>query len=677
MRWISADIAGERPRWITTLIAAIAAFAALGAATPARAATTLVLSPFAHTTAPEGLAVGPTGDVYVADAVDNDVVKVTPSGASTVLASGLGAPSGVAVDPVTGDLYIADTGNHEVDRLTAGGTLSVVAGTGTAGAPTAGPAMASALGGPSGLAVDGAGNLYIADGAGASGNPFVEKVAPDGTLSIMAGSGSRAQPVAGTATSSPLRTPTGVAVDGGGNVFVADGAANVVAKVTPAGALSIFAGRASGLAGQPTTGTATNSRLHTPTGVATDGAGNLYIADTANNRVEQVTPADRLSVLAGTGASGAPTYGVSALFSRLSGPAAVAVSPNGLTYVADAANASVDRLAPALPSLGVAPTPTGTTTQGHTLTATPGTWNNAPTAYAYGWERCDASGAACAAVAGAGGSNYTLTGDDAGSTIRSEVTASNVSGTATVASGPTAVIVPLPPAATTAPAIAGTATNLQTLAASPGTWTNGPTKLAYKWEDCAPSGGGCTAIAGATAATYTLALSDVGDAVRVVVTASNAGGSGTATSAPTPVIAPILTPWANTPVPSLLAAPVVSGSAAVGATLTCAVGRWTNGPTSYEYRWVRGNAPILNATAATYTVTTADRGQQLSCTVTAINAGGAIQADSARLTIPAPAKAKAKSRAHRKPRRALSKAKRHGHAKTATRRRPARRHAKH
>src|SRR6185437_8898535 len=101
-------------------------------------------------------------------------------------------------------------------------------------------------------------------------------------------------PVAGTATSSPLRTPTGVAVDASGDVFIADGAANVVAKVTPAGSLSIFAGRASG--------------------VATHAAGDLYIADTANNRVEEVTPSDRLSVLAGSGSSGAPTYGVSAIF---------------------------------------------------------------------------------------------------------------------------------------------------------------------------------------------------------------------------------------------------------------------------------------------------------------------------------------------------------------------------
>ena len=240
------------------------------------------------------------------------------------------------------------------------------------------------------------------------------------------------------------------------------------------------------------------------------------------------------------------------------------MSSTGLTYVANATHSTVDRIAPALPALSAAPTPTGTTTQGQTLTATAGTWANAPTSFAYGWERCNAAGGACASIAGANASSYTLTGDDAGATLRSLVTATNITGATTVASNPTAVIIPQPPAATGAPGIAGTATNLQTLAAAPGSWTNNPTKFAYAWQDCDASGANCTAISGATASTYTLALSDVGDTIRVAVTATNAGGSATATSAPTPVIAPVLTPWANTPVPGLLAAPAVSGSAAVG-----------------------------------------------------------------------------------------------------------------
>ena len=121
MRWISADNARGRARNRPGLIAAVCALAALAAlaATPAQAATTLVITPFAHTSNPRGVAMDPAGDVYIADATDNDVVKVTPGGSATVIASGLSAPSGVAVDPSTGDVYIADTGNDEVDRLAA------------------------------------------------------------------------------------------------------------------------------------------------------------------------------------------------------------------------------------------------------------------------------------------------------------------------------------------------------------------------------------------------------------------------------------------------------------------------------------------------------------------------------------------------------------------------------
>ncbi len=660
------------------LIAIGCTFAMLVAATPAQAATTLLMNAFTATATPKAVAVDPAGDVYVADSADNEVFKVTPAGASTVVASGFAAPSGVAVDPSTGDVYIADTGNHEVKELTPGGTLSVVAGTGTAGSPTPGAATSSALGGPSGLAVDGAGNLYIADGAGASGNPYVEKVTPGGILSIVAGNGTRSTPAAGPATSSPLKTPVGVAVDPSGNVFIADSSAEVVLKVTPAGALSIFAGKP-GVAGVASAQTlATNARLNGPTGLATDAAGDLYIADPGNNRLEEVTPADRLTLFAGTGVAGSPTYGAQATSSALNAPAGVALTTSGLTYVANSGHGTIDRVAPALPALAAAPAPTGTTTQGQTLTAVPGTWSNAPTAYSYQWERCNATGQSCANVPGANSPSYTLTGNDAGGTIRDLVTATNVTGSSTTASNPTAMIIPQPPASTTAPGIAGTTTNLQTLSASPGSWTNNPTKFAYQWLDCDASGNGCAAISGATSSSYTLALSDVGFTIRVSVAASNAGGSGNATSAASAAISPALVPWANTPVPSLVGAPTISGSLTVGGRLSCSNGTWSNGPTGFEYQWNRGNAPIANATSAGYTVTTADRGHQLSCTVTAINAGGAIQTDSARVTIPAAARTRAKATSKtkeamdrgdmkRSPKHPRKTATRHGKAATARR----------
>ena len=611
-------------------------FAVLVAATPAQAATTFIINPFAQATTATGVAVDRiSGDVYIADAGAGDVLQVTPAGTTSVVASGLNAPTGVAIDPANGDVYIADTGNHEVDRLHSG-SLTVVAGTGTAGAPTPGPATASALGGPSGLAVDSAGDLFIADGAGAGGNPYVEQVTPGGTLSILAGSGTRAQPVTGMATSSPLRAPTGVATDAADDVFIADAAANVVTKISPAGGLSIVAGRANGAAGQPSAGTATNSRLNGPTGVATDPAGNLFIADTNNNRIEEVTPAGRLSVFAGIGWSDAPSYGATATLSPLSGPAAVALTATGVAYVANTGHGTVDRIAPAPPAIASVPAPTGTTTQDHTLTALTGTWSNAPTAFSYRWQRCSAVGAACTDIPGATASTYTLTAADAGGTVRVAVTATNAGGATTVASNLSAVVLPEPPASAGQPSIAGTAVDVQTLVAAPGTWSNAPTRFAYQWKGCDASGAHCTAIPGATASTYTLTLDNVGATVRVAVTATNAGGSATASSPPTTVIQPALTPWSDVPPPTPMRAPAVSGSPAVNGALSCDTGSWSNSPTGYEYQWNRGNAPIANATAATYTVTSADLGQALSCTVTAANSGGAIQAESARVAVPRP-----------------------------------------
>ena len=136
--------------------------------------------------------------------------------------------------------------------------LSIFAGTGIAGTPTAGPATSSNLDSPFGVAVDGAGNVYIAD----ANNMVIEKVTPDGTLSVIAGTGTAGAPTAGPATASNLNRPTGVAVDGAGNVYIADFNNNRVEKVTPGGTLTIIAG--TGTWGSPTPGPATSSMLHDP-----------------------------------------------------------------------------------------------------------------------------------------------------------------------------------------------------------------------------------------------------------------------------------------------------------------------------------------------------------------------------------------------------------------------------
>jgi len=639
----------------------ITAYAGTGT-TGTPAAGTALGSPLGS---PQGVALDAAGDLYIADATADVIEKVTPAGALSLIAgtgsagtptpgpathSALHGPTGVAVD-AAGNLYIGDTGNHEVEEVTPAGTLSMIAGTGTAGRPTAGVATASALGEPSGLAVDAAGDVYIPDG-GTSGNPYVEKVTPQGVLSLAAGNGTVGAPRAGVATASPLRTPTGVAVDGSGDLFIADAAANVIEKVSSGGTLSVFAGRSNGAGEQSANGVATSSHLSSPTGVAVDASGDLYVADQTNNRIEEVTPAGTLSILAGSGLSAAPTYGAAALSSGLQRPFAIAVSPTGAEFVADTQHFTVDRLAPGPPVATAAPGITGAIKQGQTLTAGPGSWTNAPSSFSYRWQDCDATGSACADIPGASAVTYTLTGADSGQTVRVVVTAVTIGGSGTAASVPTPPIVPLAPAATALPSISGAAVDAQTLTASPGSWTSHPTSYTYQWQDCDASGQNCTDIDGQAAFAYALQYNDIGDTLRVKVTAHNAGGMATASSPPTAVIAPATIAWANVLPPADLQAPAVSGAGAVGAVLACSPGQWANEPTAFSYEWTSDDRPIDGATSAAYTVTRADRGRTLACVVAAANPGGEMLATSNGVRVSArPARvARARSgHSHRRP----------------------------
>jgi sugar lactone lactonase YvrE len=224
--------------------------------------------------------VTPAGVLSIVAGVSGESGAPTPGPAAR---SELDDPTGVAVNRA-GDLYIADAANNVIEQVTPAGALSVIAGDGGFGPPTPGPSTSSPLGAPAGVAVDASGVLYIAD----AGNDAVEKVTTGGKLSVIAGvPGESGAASPGAATSSDLGDPTGVAVDGSGNVYIADSANNVIEKVTPAGALSVVAG--DGEFGPPTPGPATSSPLGSPAGVSVTAAGNLYIADTDNSDIEAVS----------------------------------------------------------------------------------------------------------------------------------------------------------------------------------------------------------------------------------------------------------------------------------------------------------------------------------------------------------------------------------------------------
>jgi uncharacterized protein (TIGR03437 family) len=259
----------------------------------------------------------------------------------------LNTPYDVIVDS-SGNLYISDSGNFRVREVTTGGTISTIAGNGTQGySGNDGAPTSAELNSPTGLAFDKSGNLYIGDG----GNYVVWKIT-GGTIAVMAGSNSAGAGFSGDlgpATSAQLSTPAGVAVDSAGNVYIADSGNNVVREVCasacPAfggtsGEINTYAGYFSagpGYAGDG--GQANRAQLQNPNGLALDSAGNLYIADTDNHVIRKVTAATGvITTVAGNGIAGYTGDGGPATQASLDEPKGVALDSNGYLYIADTDN---------------------------------------------------------------------------------------------------------------------------------------------------------------------------------------------------------------------------------------------------------------------------------------------------------------------------------------------------
>jgi hypothetical protein len=219
----------------------------------------------------------------------------------------LNAPTGVAVD-AAGNLYIADQVNNRVRRVTADGVMNTFAGSGPFGgfggfSGDGGPATLAQLNLPMGVALDSAGNLYIAEAR----SNRVRKVSADGIISTVAGNGTSGfGGDGGSATSATLNNPTGVAVDAAGNLYIVEQNNHRVRRVALSGVISTVVGSgtfgssgAGGFTGDG--GSATSAQLNIPSGIALDRLGNLYIADYFNSRIRVVTPGGMINTIVGSG----------------------------------------------------------------------------------------------------------------------------------------------------------------------------------------------------------------------------------------------------------------------------------------------------------------------------------------------------------------------------------------
>lgn len=332
---------------------------------------------------PYDVAVDSLGNAYVPDYANHLVRKITPAGlVSTFAGTGVQGyadgptatakfnyPNSVAVDG-SNNVYVYDVSGQRLRKITQSGIVSTLHSWTT-------------LFLPQGLAADLAGNVFIADTFGNR----IWKVTPAGAVSVLAGSGAAGW-LDGPAATAKFRDPQGVAVDSTGNVYVGDTSNNRIRKITPAGLVSTLAG--SGVPGF-LDGSGAAAQFYAPDGVAVDSSGNVYVADHSNNRIRKITAAGSVTTFAGTGVAGFAD-GPALTVAKFASAPGVAVDGTGIVYVADTSNNRirkiVDSTPPVLPCVAPPNTTmiawypfdeTGGTTAANLATGNTGTHFGAPT----------------------------------------------------------------------------------------------------------------------------------------------------------------------------------------------------------------------------------------------------------------------------------------------------------
>ncbi|MDR2673759.1 MAG: hypothetical protein LBC18_02560 [Opitutaceae bacterium] len=306
---------------------------------------------------PSALTVDSGSTLYVADAAKHAIYKISNSATVALLAgmpgsSGMtnasgsnakfNAPSGVAIDTARDLLLVADTDNHTIRTITATGSVGTLAGNGSPGA-TNGAGAQAAFNQPAGIAVDSAGNTFVAD----SGNHTIRKITPAGNATTYAGQAGVSGTGNGAGTIARFNAPSGIAVDVAGYVYVADTGNHTIRLISPDCVVSTFAG-VPGVSGTDGGATAI-ARFNAPKGVLVDGAGAVYVADTGNALIREIS-SGTVHTLAGSSAGGSAPQGAalqdgvgaSAWFGQ---PAGLAMNGDGsLVYIADGANAAIRTL---------------------------------------------------------------------------------------------------------------------------------------------------------------------------------------------------------------------------------------------------------------------------------------------------------------------------------------------
>ncbi|HEY9002330.1 MAG TPA: T9SS type A sorting domain-containing protein [Mucilaginibacter sp.] len=267
---------------------------------------------------PLGIVEDASGNLFVTDGNNSTVRKITPAGVVSNFATGFNTPEGIAID-ASGILYVSDYVTGVIKKITPAGIVST---------------FVTGLTGPAGLCFDNSGNLLVAD----QDANQIKKITPAGVISIYAGSGAQGPNNSTNVLTARFNNPMDVQVDAAGNVFVADYGNNEIREISASNGVTTFAGSTTN---GRTNGTGTAARFYQPTGIAMDGAGNFYIADYGNNEIREITPAGVVTLVAGNaGGNSGTTNGITTA-ARFHNPIDLCIDASGNAYIADYTNNNI------------------------------------------------------------------------------------------------------------------------------------------------------------------------------------------------------------------------------------------------------------------------------------------------------------------------------------------------
>ncbi|MBL9201349.1 MAG: immunoglobulin domain-containing protein [Opitutaceae bacterium] len=306
----------------------------------------------ARFSSPSSIVIDSSGNFYIADTGSHVIRKMTAAGAVTTIAGLAGvpgsvdgpvatarfnAPAGIAIDPA-GNIYVADSFNHTIRTISPSGVVATLAGSPGISSPASdGVGSLARFNVPTGVAVDSVGTVYVAD----SFNHAIRRITAGGTVSTFAGALGSAGLLNGVGVNSRFNTPNSLVVDSGGNVIVADSGNNVIRRITSGGTVTTVAGSAIGLSGS-VDGNGTAAMFFRPAGVAVDSAGNIFVADTVNSIIRRIATNGDVTTVAGTAGNSGYLDGVGTAV-RFNRPYSLVLDANSNLYIADTSNHVIRR----------------------------------------------------------------------------------------------------------------------------------------------------------------------------------------------------------------------------------------------------------------------------------------------------------------------------------------------